>query len=142
MRRRQHRATIQRVRIRQKHSIMFGQAARLSLLMLVGTAVAQAAEEERSIWACSTEHTGAKPILYLVEWGSRSYVRFAHMRFSAAHETDGERQGWHWDNQGEGYYRYGVLLDPDGTAWLHDFSNRDEDGMSEPLDYFRCRQTR
>lgn len=93
---------------------------------------------DKQIWACRTANDGADPIIHLVEWGSRSYVKFAHLRFSAAHQLDGESQGWYFNNDGSGYYRYGLVLDSDGKAWYHDFSNVEDGGLSAPLDYFLC----
>lgn len=106
------------------------------LLLYLGAIPALAAEKQ--IWECRTEHPGARPILHLVEWEPRSYVKFAHMRFSARYELDDDQHGWHWSNEGGGYYRYALVLHPDGRAWYHDFSETGEDGLSEPLDYFLC----
>jgi hypothetical protein len=112
----------------------------LLIFLLCSTAgTAQAADKQ--IWACRTDNPGARPLLHLVEWGPRSYVKFAHVRFSAQYENGGDRQGWYWNNEGDGYYRYAMLLDDDGKAWFHDFSHMDEDGLSAPVDRFTCQQT-
>jgi hypothetical protein len=108
------------------------------MVLLIGVLAGTAQASERQIWACKTEHTNAQPILYLVEWGSRSYVRFTHMRFAARYENGDDRHGWYWSNEGNGYYRYALLLEPDGRAWLHDFDHTDDDGLSAPMDSFRC----
>jgi hypothetical protein len=101
--------------------------------------VSHAAEKE--IWACRTENPQAQPILHLVDWGERSYIKFAHVRFAATHQMDEQSEGWYWNNEGNGYYRYGMLLQPDGEAWFHDFADTDQNGLSAPLDRFTCRRT-
>lgn len=110
----------------------------LFLLMYFLALPALAAEKQ--IWECRTEHPGAQAILHLVEWGSRSYVKFSHVRFGAKyeHDADEDHHGWYWSNEGSGYYRYALVLHDDGKAWFHDFSETDEDGLSAPLDYFLC----
>jgi len=111
------------------------------VIFLSCLATGYAVADEKQIWECRTGNPGAQPILHLVEWGSRSYVKFAHLRFTAKHQLDEGNQGWYFNNDGSGYYRYGLLLEPGGKAWFHDFSLTDESGLSAPLDYFLCRQT-
>lgn len=110
------------------------------LIFLIGLTVGPAFAADKQIWACRTDHSGSEPILHLVEWDSRSYVKFAHVRFSAQHLLEQETHGWYFDNDGSGYYRYGLVLQPDGKAWFHDFQETDADGLSSPLDYFICRK--
>jgi hypothetical protein len=110
-------------------------------LCAIGMAAWPALSAEKAIWACRTEHANAEPIIHLVEWGQQSYVKFAHMRFGAAFTREGESQAWYWDNSGDGYYRYGFVLGPDDKAWLHDFSDTGEAGLSTPVDYLVCRST-
>lgn len=98
------------------------------------------AEEDKKIWECRTSNPGAEPILYLVEWGSRSYVKFAHRRFASLYQSDAGQRGWYWYNDGSGFYRYGVVLGADGKAWYHAFTPGTEE--SKPLDYFLCKEDR
>lgn len=111
----------------------------LQILTCIAAVPAFAAEKQ--IWECRTSNPDARPILHLVEWESRSYVRFAHMRFSAMYQLEDDRQGWYFGNDGSGYYGYGLIVDADGKAWLHDFNQTDEEGLSTPLDYFLCEKT-
>ena len=108
------------------------------LLLFFGLGAGNSAAGEKQIWECRTGNAGSAPILHLVEWDSRSYVKFASARLSAKYEMGDDTQGWYFNNDGRGYYRYGVVLQPDGKAWYHDFSETDEDGLSAPLDYFLC----
>jgi len=112
----------------------------MTIVTCAGLFLSTAAADDRQIWECRTEQVGAKPILHLVEWGSRSYIKFAHVRFPADHQFDEEadRHGWYWINT-EGYYRYAIDLQPNGTAWYHDFKDADEKGLSDPLDHFQCK---
>ena len=107
-------------------------------LILVISLSANAAE--RAIWECRTSNPNAEPILYLVGWGDRSYVKFSYLRFAAHHELGEDHQAWYWHNDGSGYYRYSLILGSDGKAWYHDFRSTDGAEESVPLDYFVCRQ--
>ena len=94
--------------------------------------------DEKKIWECRTSNPGSQPILYLVEWGSQSYVKFSDRRFAALHQADSGQRGWYWYNDGSGYYRYGIVLGSDGKAWYHHFTPGSEE--SEALDYFMCKE--
>ena len=94
--------------------------------------------DDKKIWECRTSTPGAEPILYLVEQGSSGYVKFSYMRFKSFYQADADQRGWYWYNDGSGYYRYGIILDPDGRAWYHEFSAGSED--SKPLDQFVCKE--
>jgi len=109
----------------------------IATLLLLTSLSAMA--DERTIWECRTANPSAEPILYLVEWGNRSYVKFSYMRFAAHYEITDDSQGWYWYNDGTGYYRYGLILGSDGKAWYHDFGGVSGAGESTPLDYFNCR---
>lgn len=111
------------------------------MILAIGLLAGSAYASEKQIWACRTANPDALPILHLVEWGSRSYVKFAHVRFSARYENGEDAQGWHWSNEGNGYYRYALLLEPDGKARLHDFDQADDGGMAAPMDTFYCSRT-
>ena len=104
-------------------------AALISLICL------QAHAREKTIWACRTTNPTAEPIIWLVEQGTRSYVKFSHMRFSAFYQVEDEQQGWYWHNDGSGFYRYGLVLDSDGSTWYYDFAQ----GESQTLDQFFCK---
>jgi hypothetical protein len=107
-------------------------------LILVISLSANAAE--RTIWECRTGNPSAKPILYLVRWGDRSYIKFSYLRIAAQYEQGEDHQAWYWHNDGSGYYRYGLVLGSDDKAWYHDFRSADAAEESVPLDYFVCRQ--
>ena len=108
----------------------------LTAVLLLITSVSAGAAE-RTIWSCRTSNEAAQPLLHLVEWGSRSYVKFAHMRFSARHEVNDEMPGWYWHNDGSGYYRYAIVVDHDGKGWYHDFSLTGPD-RSTAIDSLLC----
>jgi hypothetical protein len=110
-----------------------------ALILLLFSSAASAAEE-KTIWSCRTSHPEAKPLIHLVEWGNRSYVKFAHMRFSALHKSSDGMPGWYWHNDGSGYYRYAIVVDEEGTGWYHDFSMRGGES-STTIDYFQCEKS-
>ena len=106
---------------------------------LIASAFA-ADEDDRQIWACSTFNDNARPIIYLVERGERSYIKFANQRFSATHKANRSSHEWLWDNRG-GFYNYSISLGPDNIAEYFDFSAVQGGGVAPPADRFRCRQT-
>ena len=108
------------------------------LILLLGMTAGPAFASEKQIWECRTSNAGSEPILHLVEWDKGSYVKFASARLGAKYELEDDVQGWYFNNDGSGYYRYGVVLQSDGKAWFHDFRETDSDGLSAPLDYFLC----
>ena len=112
----------------------------ISLLatVLLWTTCCIAHGADRTIWECRTSNPAAEPILHLVEGGSYSYVKFSYMRLAAHFQADEDQRAWYWHNDGSGYYRYGLILEPDGKAWYHDFGASNQEG-SEPLDYFICK---
>jgi hypothetical protein len=108
-----------------------------TILLLLSSLPAFAAE--KAIWSCRTSNADAQPFLHLVEWETRSYVKFAHMRFSALYkETDG-MPGWYWHNDGSGFYRYAIVVDEEGKGWYHDFSRGGSEGTSL-IDYLLCKR--
>ena len=96
-----------------------------------------AAADDRVIWECRTGNPFSEPLLYLVEYGGKSYVKFSHVRFSAFFQADEQQRAWYWHNDGSGYYRYGITLGIDGTAWYHRFGGSDG-ADSQAIDYFKC----
>lgn len=118
---------------------MLREQIRKLILMVSMLAAFPAVAADRTIWECRTSNPSAEPILFLVEWGSRSYVKFSHMRFGAHYEVTDSYHGWYWHNDGSGYYRYGLVLGTDGKAWYHDFGAANGAEESKPLDYFSCR---
>ena len=108
----------------------------IALASLIGSVPALASD--RTIWECRTANVAAEPILHLVEWGNRSYIKFSYMRFAAHYESGEDQQAWYWHNDGSGYYRYGLVLGSDGRAWYHDFGQANGAEESTPLDYFVC----
>jgi hypothetical protein len=95
--------------------------------------------DDRAIWECRTSNPSAEPILYLVDWGQRSYIKFSYLRFAAHRESGDGYQAWYWHNDGSGYYRYGLVLGEDSRAWYHDFGKAGGGEESTPLDYFVCK---
>lgn len=110
----------------------------ISLMLLALLSAFQASASDKEIWACRTLNPAAEPIIHLVEWGSSSYVKFTHARFGAVYQAEEGRRGWYWNNSNAGYYRYGIVLEEDGKAWLHDFSKKDAEGLSPPIDQLEC----
>lgn len=113
-------------------------AMKVSLLLAFLFCGQAMAGDEKVIWECRTSND-MEPVLHLVEWGSKSYVKFAHLRFGAHYLEDGDQHGWYWHNNNKGFYQFGMILGPDGKAWYHDFNAAVEGESSHPLDYFLCK---
>jgi hypothetical protein len=86
----------------------------------------------------------ARPLEKVIHmWLSRYLVMLCCLTATSAVAAE-ERQiwecrtGWYFDNDGSGFYRYGLVLDDDQKAWLHDFKVTDDEGLSTPLDHFYC----
>jgi len=94
-------------------------------------------EESKIIWSCK-ELYGGETILWLVEWGSKSYVKVFDERISARYTMDGLEKRWDWGLDGSDYsYDYAITLDPSRTAKYFDFT-ASKDGTASARNYYKC----
>jgi hypothetical protein len=96
-------------------------------------------EEKKVIWSCkklySKEH-----ILWLVEWGDKSYIKVFDERILAFYKMDGLEKRWNWDLDGiSRTYNYAITLDPDLTASYYDLSIS-SDGTAKSKATYKCKK--
>jgi len=78
--------------------------------------------EAKTIWSC-TAGNPTKNVLWLVEWGAKSYVKVFDDRIPATYSMDGIKKRWDWGlDKTDWTYDYAVVLGVDGIARYHDFS--------------------
>ena len=112
---------------------------RILLLATLTVVTFNVAADDRKIWACSSFGEGAKPIIYLVEWGSKSYIKFSNVRIATAYREEGSAREWVWDSRG-GYYNYSLSLGADNQAVYHDFTSVSGGEVATATDKFSCKQ--
>lgn len=111
----------------------------ISLAFLAGfnysfSAVAE--ENEKVIWSCKQSY-GKENILWLVEWGEKSYIKVFDERILAKYKMDGLEKRWNWGSE-EGFtYTYAITLGPDRYASYYDFSTS-KDGTAIPSEKYKC----
>jgi hypothetical protein len=86
-----------------------------------------AAESEMEMWSCAVMGQ-RRPVLYLADRGSRSYIKFQGQRIAATHKLDDA--GHRWD-----FGANAVTLSADGVANYYQGSDRDN-----PQGVFKCKQ--
>ena len=98
-----------------------------ALLALTGLPrVGIAADAEMEMWSCA-QMGQRRPVLYLADRGSRSYIKFQGQRISATHESDDSSHQWSFGNNA-------VTLSADGIANYYQGSGRDS-----PQGVFKCK---
>ena len=97
------------------------------LLVLTGLPSAGfAAESGMEMWSCA-QMGQRRPVLYLADRGSRSYIKFQGQRIPATHQTDDAGHQWIFGSNA-------VTLSADGVANYYQGSGRDS-----PQGVFKCK---
>jgi hypothetical protein len=98
-----------------------------ALLTLTGLPRAGiAADAEMEMWSCA-QMGQRRPVLYLADRGSRSYIKFQGQRISATHKLDGAVHQWDFGSNA-------VTLSADLVANYYQGSGRDS-----PQGVFKCK---
>ena len=111
--------------------------------LLAISASAETGEAKKIIWSCKERLFGDENILWLVEWGEKSYIKVFDERIPADYEMDGLEKRWNWGlgswDWGEmgSTYTYAITLGPDRIAGYYDFSTS-KDGVAESREQYRC----
>ena len=92
-------------------------------------AVADDAQIE--MWGCAPVGE-RRNVLYLADWGARSYVKIQNQRVPATCRTQGSERRWDWGGGANT-----VVLSDDGLA--HYYKGGD---MENPQGTFRCKSMR
>ncbi len=115
-------------------------ALHMTLLIFTGMfaqmSSAQESKISKKIWSCKKPYT-KENILWLVEWGSKSYVKVFDERIPARFKMDGLEKRWDWGLDSEFTYNYAITLRPDRTAIYFDFS-ASKDGTAKSKGTYKC----
>ncbi len=79
-------------------------------------------EPKKTVWSCKIPYTKDN-VLWLVEWGRKSYVKVFDDRIPAKYSLDGLEKRWDWGLDSDNSYNYAVTLKPDLKASYYDFSS-------------------
>lgn len=115
----------------------------LFLACVVGAGPAEASELGKKIWGChpgAYHNTHSEDLLWLVNAGQDSYIKFYEERFPARYQLKGLNRRWDWDTSPDFTYNYAVILEPDGLAKYYDFSRAEPGETVKAAQYFRCKQ--
>lgn len=94
------------------------------------------AETNKTIWSCKAPYTQDN-ILWLVEWGGKSYVKVFGERLPARYSMQGLAKRWDWGADGKNGYNYAVVLEPKLTASYYNFSTS-KDGTANSSATYKC----
>jgi hypothetical protein len=111
----------------------------LALLVFSVMSFSVASEEERTktIWSCKKPF-GSENILWLVEWGPKSYIKVFDQRIPAQYSLDGLEKRWDWGLDSSDFtYDYAITLEPDLTAQYYDFRAA-EGGRAKAKEIYKC----
>jgi hypothetical protein len=98
-----------------------------ALLTLTGLPrIGFTADAEMEMWSCA-QMGQRRPVLYLAERGSRSYIKFQGQRISATHTLDDAGHQWNFGSNA-------VTLSADLVASYYQGSGRDS-----PQGVFKCK---
>lgn len=91
----------------------------------------------KTIWSCRKPKTD-KNILWLVEWGPRSYIKALDERIRTRYTMNGLEKRWDWGlDETDLTYSYTITLTPDMKATYFDFK-LSKNGTAQPKDVYEC----
>jgi hypothetical protein len=112
--------------------------ALLLAVLLAGHAPSGLADNHKKIWACAARGADEED-LWLVSWGSQSYIKLYGNRVWSNHYAEDENLRWDFGRGAGGLAQYSAILHPDGDLDYYDFRNMGQE-QPEPLNYrYRCR---
>jgi hypothetical protein len=101
------------------------------------SAFGQDGADKKVVWSCTTEY-GSTNIVWLVEWGSKSYIKVFDERIPSTYSMSGLRKRWNWGYDDErDAYMYSLVLRPDLYALYYDFTVS-KDGVAESKQVYKC----
>lgn len=95
------------------------------------------AENTKIIWSCK-EYSGTENILWLVEWGSKSYIKVFNERIPASYSMEGLGKRWDWGlDSNDSTYNYAIILSLDKVAAHYKFKFSKDD-IVKPSEFYKC----
>ena len=99
-------------------------------------------ENKKIIWSCQEYYLGTENVLWLVEWGSKSYIKVFNERIPARHTMEGLEKRWDWDlNSNDSTYNYAMVLGLDKEASYYNLKSS-KDGTAKPRELYKCEKDR
>ena len=95
-------------------------------------------ENTKIIWSCKEHSSGTENILWLVEWGSKSYIKVFNERIPANYSMEGLGKRWDWGlDSNNSTYNYTIILNLDKVAAHYKFKfSKDE--IVKPSEFYKC----
>jgi hypothetical protein len=112
--------------------------AKLLLIGCAAVAAASAAAEPKKVWACAAAGTSEED-LYLVEWGSNSYIKLYDVRVWGNFEVIGEDRRWDFGSGNSQIAEYSAVLKPNGELDYYDFRDVSVGDAVAPAYKYNCR---
>ncbi|MCP3688086.1 MAG: hypothetical protein GY784_06705 [Gammaproteobacteria bacterium] len=75
----------------------------------------------KTIWSCHSLY-GEESILWLVEWGDKSYIKVFDERIPVKYTLSGLEKRWQWGLDKDNNYMYEIALGPDKEAEYFNFA--------------------
>jgi hypothetical protein len=110
----------------------------LAIGLVLVVPVHAVADSEKKVWACAAVGSTSED-LFLVEWGSRSYVKLYDVRLWGNYDKEGAERRWDFGQGRGGKLEYSVVLKDDGDLDYYDFRNVKIGDEVAPAYHYRCR---
>ena len=117
--------------------LMTGKAL-LVVALLAVYPLSALAENDKDIWACKAQGADEED-LWLVAWGSQSYIKLYGNRVWGNHYTEDETLRWDFGRGKGGLANYSAILQPGGRMAYYDFTNLDPETAAPATYDYRCR---
>ena len=95
-------------------------------------------ENHKQIWACKARGADEED-LWLVAWGSQSYIKLYENRVWGNHYVEDENLRWDFGWGTGGLAKYSAILQPSGRLDYYDFTDVDTETAAAASYEYRCR---
>ena len=96
-------------------------------------------ENHKQIWACKARGADEED-LWLVAWGSQSYIKLYENRVWGNHYPEDETLRWDFGWGEGGLAKYSAILRPSGQMEYYDFTDVDPETAAPASYEYRCRE--
>ena len=107
--------------------------------LLAGLPLTALADDQRQVWACKARGADEED-LWLVSWGSQSYIKLYENRVWGNHYVEDENLRWDFGWAPGGLAQYSAILQPDGDLDYYDFRNVSAEKPTPDSYRYRCRE--
>ena len=113
-------------------TLLFG--ALLALVFPIGAT----ADGHKQIWACKARGADEED-LWLVSWGSQSYIKLYEQRVWGNHYKEDDNLRWDFGWGPGGTAKYSAILKPSMHLDYYDFTTAEPGQPTETIYRYRCR---